>query len=79
MPNHKPVVNGSNLRIFSLEKRAEDVREITRVGVPFFSKVAYSRSATSLKRRLRHRCFPVNFMKVLTTFLQITSGRLPSQ
>ena len=32
---------------------------------------------SSLKKRLRHRCFPVNFAKFLgTRFLQNTSGRL---
>ena len=35
------------------------------------------RSATLLKKRLWHRCFPVNFVKFLRThFLQNTSGRL---
>ena len=34
-------------------------------------------SATLLKKRLWHRCFPVNFVKLLRTpFLQNTSGRL---
>ena len=33
--------------------------------------------ATLLKKRLWHRCFPVNFAKFLrTTFSQDTSGRL---
>ena len=33
--------------------------------------------ATLLKKRLRHRCFPVNFAKFLRTpFSQNTSGRL---
>ena len=33
--------------------------------------------ATLLKKRLCHRCFPVNFAKSLRTpFLQNTSGRL---
>ena len=37
------------------------------------------RPATLLKRRLWHRCFPVNFMKFLRTpFLQNTTGRLLS-
>ena len=31
----------------------------------FFSKVAGLRSAISLKKRLRHKCFPVNFVKFL--------------
>ena len=35
------------------------------------------RPATLLKKRLWHRCFPVNFVKFLRTpFLQNTSGRL---
>ena len=43
----------------------------------FFNKVAGLRRATLLKKRLWHRCFPVNFVKFLRTpFLQNTSGRL---
>ena len=47
----------------------------------FFNKVAgltpFLRSATLLKKRLWHRCLPVNFAKFLRTpFLQDTSGRL---
>ena len=43
----------------------------------FFNKVAGLRPATLLKKRLWHRCFPVNFMKFLRTpFLQNTSGWL---
>ena len=33
----------------------------------FFNKVAGLRSATLLKKRLWHRCFPVNFAKFLGT------------
>ena len=33
----------------------------------FFNKVAGLRPATSLKKRLWHRCFPVNFAKFLRT------------
>ena len=33
----------------------------------FFNKVAGLRSATLLKRRLKHRCFPVNFARFLRT------------
>ena len=41
----------------------------------FFNKVADLRPATLLKKRLWHRCFPVNFVKfVRTLFLQNTSG-----
>ena len=40
-------------------------------------KVAGLRPATLFKKRLSHRCFPVNFSKILgATFLQNTSGRL---
>ena len=40
----------------------------------FFNKVAGLRPATLLKKRLWHRCFPVNFVKFLRTpFLQNTS------
>ena len=43
----------------------------------FFSKVAGLRPAVLLKKKLWHRCFPVNFAKFLRTpFLQNTSGRL---
>ena len=50
----------------------------------FFNKVAGLRPATLLKKRLWHRCFPVNFAKFLRTpILQNTSGgylyRSPSQ
>ena len=41
----------------------------------FCNKVASLRPATLLKKRLWHRCFPVNFERFLrTTFLQNTSG-----
>ena len=33
----------------------------------FFNKVAGLRPATILKKRLWHRCFPVNFVKFLRT------------
>ena len=40
-----------------------------------FSKVWSLRLATLLEKRLRHRCFPVNFAKFLkTSFLYSTSG-----
>ena len=43
----------------------------------FFNKVADLRPATVFKKRLWHKCFPVNFVKFLRTpFLQNTSGRL---
>ena len=41
----------------------------------FFNKVAGLEPATLFKKRLWHRCFPVNFVKFLRTpFLQNTSG-----
>ena len=43
----------------------------------FFNKNAGLRPATIIKKRLWHRCFPVNFAKFLRApFLQNTSGRL---
>ena len=43
----------------------------------FFNKVAGLGPATLFKKRLWHRCFPVNFAKFLRTpFLPNTSGRL---
>ena len=37
----------------------------------FFNKIAGLRPATLLKKRLWHRCFPVNFVKFLRTPLFI--------
>ena len=49
----------------------------TPVPESLFYKVSGLRPATLSKKRLRHRCFPVNFVKFLRTpFLQNTSGRL---
>ena len=43
----------------------------------FLNKVAGLRTATLLKKRLMHRCFPVNFAKFLRTpSLENTSRRL---
>ena len=43
----------------------------------FFNKVAGLKPATLLKKRLWHRCFPVNSAKFLrASFLQNTSRRL---
>ena len=43
----------------------------------FFNKAEGLRPASLLKKRLWHRCFPVNVAKFLRTpFLQNTSGRL---
>ena len=45
--------------------------------VSFFNKIAGLRSATLLKKRLWHRCFPVSFRKFLRTpFFWNTFGRL---
>ena len=38
----------------------------------FFNKVADLRPATLFKKRLCHRCFPVNFMKFLKHLFYIT-------
>ena len=46
-------------------------------GSLFLNKVADLSPATLLKKRLRQRCFPLNFAKLLSTrFLQKTFGRL---
>ena len=43
----------------------------------FFNRVTGPRPVTLVKKRLWHRCFPVNFAKFLRTrFLLNTSGRL---
>ena len=43
----------------------------------FFNRVVGLRSATLLKKKLWHRCFPVNFAKFLRTpFVHKTSGQL---
>ena len=40
--------------------------------------VAGLRASTLLKKKLRHKCFPVNLAKFLRTlYLQNTSARLP--
>ena len=36
---------------------------------PFFNKVAGFRPATLLKKRMRHKCFPVSFVSRLRTSL----------
>ena len=49
----------------------------TPVPETFFNKAAGLRPATLLKKRLLHRCFPVNFVRFLRTpFLKNTSWRL---
>ena len=49
-------------------KVSQSSRENTYASVSFFSKVAGLRPATLLKNRLRHRCFPVDFVKFLRNF-----------
>ena len=49
-------------------KVSQSSRENTSASVSFFSKVAGLRPATLLKNRLRHRCFPVDFVKFLRNF-----------
>ena len=44
----------------------------------FFDKVA-GRSATSLKNRPQHRCFPVNFVKLLRSLFSITPPAAASE
>ena len=70
---HKP-------EVFFKKSRYQKFRKIHRnapVPESLFNKIAWLRSATLLKRRLWHRCFPVNFAKFLRTlFSQSTSGRL---
>ena len=52
---------------------SQNSQENTCAGLSFLSL----RPATLLKKRLRHRCFPVNFVKFLgIPFLQNISGRL---
>ena len=53
------------------------IHKKTSVSESLFNQVVGLRSATLLKERLWHRCFPVNFAKFLrTSFLRNTSGRL---
>ena len=63
------------LRNFHLNSRPEVFRKkgVLRSFTKFTGR--YLRPATLLKKRLWHRCFPVNFAKFLKTpFLQNTSG-----
>ena len=50
---------------------------VLKIFTKFTGKHLWLSPATLLKRRLRHRCFPLNFVKFLrTAFLQNTSGQL---
>ena len=58
------------------KKRCSYSQENNCARAPFY-KVAGLRPVTLLKKKLLHRCFPVNFAKFLRTFFsQNTSGRL---
>ena len=57
-------------------KISQNSLEKTCARVSFFDKVACLRPTTLLKKRLWHRCFPVNFAKLLTPFLRNTSRLL---
>ena len=46
---------------------SQNSQENTYARVSFFNKVAGLRSTTLLKKRLWHRCFPVNFVRFLRT------------
>ena len=46
---------------------SQEPQENTCARVSFFNKVASLRFATLLKKRLWHRCFPLNFAKFLRT------------
>ena len=55
----------------------QNSQENTCARVSYLIKLQTPRAATLLKKRLWHRCFPVNFAKFLrTSFLQSTYGRL---
>ena len=60
-----------------LQKNSSEVVAQRSSILKVFSKTS-PRPAVLSKKRLQHRCFPVNFAKFLKTpFLQNTSGRLP--
>ena len=48
-------------------RNSTKIRRKTPVSESHFNKVVGLRPATLLKRRLLHRCFPVNFLKFLRT------------
>ena len=50
-----------------LSEISQNSQESTSARVSVFNKVAGLRAATLLKKRLWHRCFPVNFAKFLRT------------
>ena len=57
-------------QVFCKKRCSQKVRKIqkkTLVPESLFYKVAGPRPSTLLKKRLQHRCFPVNFTKFLRT------------
>ena len=57
-------------------KILQDIQENTSAGSSYLIKLLKI-PATLLKKRVRHRCFPINFAKFLrTAFLQSTSEQL---
>ena len=75
----KCMVRSSHQEVFRKIHReiSQNSQENTCARVSFLLKFAGLRCATSLKMRLWHRRFPVNFVKFLRTpFLQNTSRRL---
>ena len=57
-------------------KILQNWQEKTCARVYFFNKVTGLRPATLLEKRLRHRCFPVNFVKFLRTdFFKVTDSQ----
>ena len=64
---------GCSMKKYVLKNLAKFAEKHLRSSL-FFNKVAGLMPATLLKKRLQHRCFPVNFAKFLRTpFLQNTS------
>ena len=69
-----PKWNQCELALRSSHQRCSLIKGVLRNFAKFRKDL---RPATLLKKRLWHRCFPVNFAKFLRTpFLQNTSGRL---
>ena len=79
-PNLKLLFRSSRQEVFCKKGALRSFAKFTGKHVCqslLFNIVASLRPATLLKKRLWHRCFPVNFVKFLRTpFLQNTSGRL---
>ena len=65
LPSKSVVRRCSVKKIFL--KTSQNSQENTCARVSFFNKVAAFRTATLLKKRLWHKCFPVNFAKFLRT------------